>query len=147
MRCDGSEKSQVENKKIESRSLTAESIKSASLPLQGVHDVHGGNGLSLGVLSVGDGITDDVLKEHLQNSTSLFIDETRDALDTTTAGKTTDGGLGNTLDVVAQDLPVALGASLSKTLSSFSSSRHCYLLLLLTFQSTEMNLPKDTQLL
>ena len=109
-------------KKIQSRSLTAESIKSASLPLQGVHDVHGGNGLSFGVLSVGDGITDDVLKEHLQNSTSLFIDETRDALDSTTAGKTTDGRLGNTLDVVAQDLPVALGASLSKTLSSFSSS-------------------------
>ena len=140
-------RARLKNKKIESRSLTPESIKSASLPLQGVHDVHGGNGLSLGVLSVGDGITDDVLKEHFQNSTSLFIDETRDALDTTTAGKTTDGGLGNTLDVVSQDLPVALGASLSKTLSSFSSSRHCYLLLLLTFQSTEMNLPKDAQLL
>ena len=66
-------RARFENKKIESRSLTAESIKSASLPLWGIHDVHGGNGLSLGMLSVGDGITGDVLKELSQNSTSLFI--------------------------------------------------------------------------
>jgi len=41
-----------------------------------------------------------ILKEDLQYTTSLFIDKTRDTLDTTTAGKTTNSGLGNTLDVV-----------------------------------------------
>ena len=141
-------RARFENKKIESRSLTAESIKSVSLPLQGIHDVHGGNGLSPGVLSVGDGITDDVLKELPQNSTSLFIDETREMLDSTTAGKTTDGIFGKTLtDVAAQDLPVEHGGSLSETLSS---SRYFYLTCCFCrlSKSTEMNLPaKDAQLL
>ena len=73
--------------------LSAESVESASLSLEGVDDVHGRHGLSLGVLAVGDGITDDVLEEHLQDSASLLVDQTRDALDTTTAGKTADGRL------------------------------------------------------
>jgi len=45
------------------------------------------------VLAVGDGITDDVLEEDLQDSTSLLIDEAGDTVDTTTASETTDGGL------------------------------------------------------
>ena len=32
----------------------------------------------LGMLSVGDGVTDDVLQEDLEDSTGLFIDEARD---------------------------------------------------------------------
>ena len=73
--------------------LSAESVESASLSLEGVDDIHGRHGLSLGVLAVGDGITDDVLEEDLQDSTSLLIDEAGDTLDTTTASETTDGGL------------------------------------------------------
>ena len=73
--------------------LSAESVESASLSLEGVDDVHGRHGLSLGVLAVGDGITDDVLEEDLQDSTSLLIDEAGDTLDTTTASETADGGL------------------------------------------------------
>ena len=46
--------------------LSAESVESASLSLEGVDDVHGRYGLSLGVLAVGDGITDDVLEEYLK---------------------------------------------------------------------------------
>ena len=46
---------------VASNSLTAESVQSTSLPFQGVDNVHGGDGLSLGVLGVGDSITDDVL--------------------------------------------------------------------------------------
>ncbi len=94
------------------------------MPLQSIDNIHGSDGLSLGMFSVCDSVTDDVLKEHLQNSASLLIDETRDALNSATAGKTADGWLGDSLDVITQDFPVALGASLSKTLSSFSSSRH-----------------------
>jgi len=37
-----------------------------------------------------------VFKEDLENTTGLFIDKTRDTLDTTTTGETTNGGLGDT---------------------------------------------------
>ena len=104
--------------------LTTESVESASLPLQSVHDVHGSDSLSLGVFCVGDGVTDYVLQEDLQNSASLLVNQTRDSFHTTSAGQTADSGLGDSLDVVTQDLPVALGTSLSKTFSSFSSSGH-----------------------
>jgi len=76
------------------------------------------------VFSVGDGIPDDVLKEHLQDTSGLLIDEARDTLDSTTASQTSDGGLGDALDVVSQHLPVTLSASLSESLASFASSGH-----------------------
>ena len=37
-----------------------------------------------------------VLQEDLENTTGLFIDQTRDTFDTTTTSETTDGGLGDT---------------------------------------------------
>ena len=48
------------------------------------------NDLPLGVLSVCDGVPDDVLEEDLEDTTSLLIDEARDTLHTATAGETTD---------------------------------------------------------
>ena len=45
----------------------------------------------------------------------------RDTLDTATTSETTDGGLGDTLNVIAQDLAMTLGAALSKTLSTLSA--------------------------
>ena len=96
------------------------------MAFQSIDDVHGGDGLSLGVLSVGDGITDDVLQENLQDTTGLFVDEARDTLDTTTTSQTTDSGLGDTLDVITQHLTMTLGASLSQSFSSFAASRHVY---------------------
>jgi hypothetical protein len=107
--------------------LTAESVESPALAFQSVDDVHGCDGLPLGVLGVGDGVTDDVLKEHLQHTTGLLVDETRDTLHTTTASETADSGLRNTLDVVTKNFAVTLGASLSKTLASFTTSRHLVL--------------------
>ena len=105
-------------------SLAAESVEGTSLPLQSIDDVHGGNGPPLGVLGVGDCITDDILQEYLENTASLLVDETRDTLNTTTASETTDGGLGDALDVVTKNLPVTLGASFSETLASFTTARH-----------------------
>ena len=102
--------------------LTSESVQSTSLSLEGIDDIHGGDGLPLGVLGVGDGIPDDILKENLQDSSGLFIDESRNTLDSTSAGKTTDGWLGDTLDVITKYLPVTLGATLSESLSSFTTS-------------------------
>ena len=104
--------------------LTAKSVDGTSLAFQSVDDVHGGDGLPLGVLAVGDGITDDVLKENLEDTAGLLVDETADALDSTTAGQTADGWLGDSLDVITQDLAMPLGASLSESLASFTTSRH-----------------------
>ena len=93
--------------------LTAEAVQGAALAFQGIHDVHGGDGLPLGVLGVGDSIPDDVLKEHLEDTTGLLVDEARDTLHTTTASEAADGWLGYTLDVITQNFAVPLGASLS----------------------------------
>ena len=85
-----------------------------------------------------------IFKEDLENTTSLFVNETRNTFDTATTGETADGGLCDTLDVVAKNLPVTLGSTLSQSLSTlyrsiseteninfciletyFSASRHC----------------------
>ena len=94
-------------------SLTAESVQSAALSFQSVHHIHGCHSLCLGVLGVCHSITDHVLKEHFENTTSLLVDQARDSLDTATASKTTDGWLGDTLDVVTKDFSVTLGVSFS----------------------------------
>ena len=77
-----------------------------------MHDIKSGDGLAAGVLGVGDGVADDVLQEHLQDTSGLLVDEARDALDTTSASQAADRGLGDALDVVAEDLSVALCPSL-----------------------------------
>jgi len=45
-----------------SRCLSAETVEGSSLSLERVDDVERGDGLSLGVLSVGDRVSDDVLE-------------------------------------------------------------------------------------
>ena len=75
------------------------------------------------MFGVCDGISDDSLKEGLENTTGLLVDHGGDTLDTTTAGKTADGWLGYALDVVTKNLPVALGTTLSETLSTFAACR------------------------
>jgi hypothetical protein len=56
------------------RSLTTETIQSTALAFQSVDDIERSDGFALGVLSVGDSITDDTLEEGLQNTTGLFVD-------------------------------------------------------------------------
>ena len=119
----GSEKSRLVFK-LRRLYLTAESVESAALTFQGVDHIHGGDGLSLGMLAVGDGITDDVLEEHLQDTTGLLVDKSGDTLDTTTASQTADSGLGDTLDVITKYFAMTLGATLSESLASFTTSRH-----------------------
>ena len=79
------------------RCLATEAVQGASLPLQGVDYVKSSHGLAAGVLSVGDSVTDDVLEEHLEDTTSLLVDKPRDTLDTTATSQTPDGGLCDTL--------------------------------------------------
>ena len=108
--------------------LTTKTIEGATLALQSVNNIHGSDSLSFGVLGVGDGVTNHILQKYFENTTSLFVDETGDTLHTTTASQTTDCGLGDPLDVVTEDFPVALGTSLSETFASLSTARHDELL-------------------
>ena len=102
--------------------LTSETVKGLSLTLESVDNVHCYDSLTAGVLSVGYRITNDVLEEYLENTASLLIDKSRDTLDSTTTGETTDSRLGDSLDVVTENLTVTLSSSLSESLSSFTAA-------------------------
>ena len=121
--------------------LTTETVQGATLAFQGVHDIHGGHGLPLSVFSVGDGVADHVLEEHLQHATGLLVDQTGDSLHATTTGQTTDCRLGDTLDVITKDLAVTLGASLTQSLASLATASH----LLLTMHTTVMPSPESNR--
>ena len=55
------------------RCLTTETVKGTALALESVDDIQRSDSLALSVLSVGNGITDDTLKEGLQNTTGLLV--------------------------------------------------------------------------
>ena len=97
--------------------LAAESVQGPALPLQSVDNVHGSDSLPLGMLSVGDGVADDILEEHLhvhkshtcitrhnlkdiylQDTSGLFIDETADPLDSSSSCQSSNGRLGDALN-------------------------------------------------
>ena len=105
-------------------SLASETVEGSALAFEGVHHIHSRHRLPLGVLGVGNSVADNVLEEHLENTTGLLVDESGDALYTSSTCQTADGRLGDTLDVITEHLAVALGASLSKSLSSFATTGH-----------------------
>ncbi|KAM9312030.1 uncharacterized protein PAF06_009923 [Gastrophryne carolinensis] len=111
-------------KKEQAGALASEAVESASLSLESIDDIHGGDCLALGVLGVGDSVADHILQEDFEHPTGLLVDEARDALDTPSPSQAADGGLSDALDVITQHLPVPLGASFPQTLPAFSSSRH-----------------------
>ena len=92
-----------------------------ALSLESIDNIERSDGLALGVLSVGDGITNDTLEEGLENTAGLLVDHGGDTLDTTTTSETADSGLGDTLDVVSQDLSVTLGTTLSEAFATFAT--------------------------
>jgi len=65
------------------KNLSTETIEGATLALEGVDNIKGGNSLALGVLSVSDGITDDTLEEGLKDTTGIFVDHSGNTLNTT----------------------------------------------------------------
>ncbi|URE24016.1 hypothetical protein MUK42_06422, partial [Musa troglodytarum] len=109
---------------IKREALTTKTIQSPSLPLQGIDDIHCGDSLPTGVLSVGHSIADHILEEDLKDATSLLVDEAADTLHTAPPRQAPDGGLGNALDVVPKNLAVALGPALAQALAALSSPRH-----------------------
>ncbi|RNF18114.1 hypothetical protein TcG_05143, partial [Trypanosoma cruzi] len=75
---------------------------------QRVHDVHGRDGLLAGVLRVRRGVAHDALHERLDHATHLVVDDAGDALHAATARQAADGPAGDSTDVLAQDLLLAL---------------------------------------
>jgi hypothetical protein len=104
--------------------LATEAVEGASLPLEGIDDIHGSHGLATRVLGVRYSIPNNVLKEDLEHSTGLFIDQAGDTLHTTTTSQTPDSRLGNALDIVTKNLPVTLCTALSETLAALATTRH-----------------------
>merc|ERR1719369_2210299 len=104
--------------------LSTETIEGTALPLESIDNIHGSNGFPFGVFSVGDSVTNDILQEHLENTTSFFINQARDAFHASTSCQTTNSGLGNTLDVITQDFAMTLSTSLPKSFASFAASSH-----------------------
>ena len=52
-------------------------VESASLSFQSIDNVEGCDGLSLGVFSVGDSISDDTFEEGLQDTSGFFVNHYR----------------------------------------------------------------------
>ena len=92
------------------------------MTFKSVDDVQSSDSLSLSMFSISDSVSDDDFKENLQNTSSFLLDESRNTLDSTSTGQSTDGGFSNTLDVITKDLSVTLGASFSKSFASFTTS-------------------------
>ena len=57
---------------VQTKRLSTKAIEGPALPFQCVYHIHGSHSLPLGVLSVGDSITDDILQEDLED-TSGFL--------------------------------------------------------------------------
>jgi len=54
--------------------LTSETVQGASLPLEGIDDVHGSDCLPLAVLSIGHSICVDVFQKNFEESSRLLVD-------------------------------------------------------------------------
>ena len=100
-----------------------------------------------------------VLEEDFEDTTGLLVDETRDTLDTATAGKTTNSGLGNTcqvtiplstgigiatkepghtLNVITKNLAMTLSTTLSETLQMRTALGQCSVISAISAMSTHL---------
>ena len=104
--------------------LASEAVQGTTLTFQGVDHIHSGDGLPFGVFAVCHCVTDDILQEELEHTSDLFVNQSGDTLDTTTASQTPDSGLGDALDVIAENFAMTLGATLSQAFTALATSRH-----------------------
>jgi hypothetical protein len=103
---------------------TTESVQSAALALEGVHNIHGGDGLAASVLGVGDRVADDILEEDLEHAAGFLVDKPGDTLHAAPPRQPPDCRLRDTLDVVAENLTVAFRAALAQPLAALAAPRH-----------------------
>jgi hypothetical protein len=92
------------------------------LALESVNNIKRSNGLTLGMLGVGDGITDDTSEEGFEDAAGFLVNRGRYTLDTTAASKTADRGLCYTTNGIAGGFKVTSGTMLSKTFATFAMS-------------------------
>ena len=104
--------------------LTTESIEGAALSFKCVDDIHCCDRLPFGVFGVRDGVTNDILEENFQNTTRLFVNETGNALDTTTASQTANGWFSDALNIITQHFTMTFSAAFSQAFASFTASSH-----------------------
>ncbi|KAK7086413.1 hypothetical protein SK128_004508, partial [Halocaridina rubra] len=104
--------------------LTTKAVQSTSLALQSIHHIHSSDSLPLGMFSVSDCITNDIFEEYLEDTSSLFVDEARNTLDTTSTSKATNSRLGDALDVVTKNLTMAFSAPFTQAFTSLAASCH-----------------------
>lgn len=71
--------------------LTTETVQSAALSLEGIDDIEGGDCLALGMLSVGDCVTDNTFEEGLEDTAGLFVDHCGNTLVCYVVRKTRQG--------------------------------------------------------
>jgi hypothetical protein len=64
----------MNSRETQPKRLATETVQGAALALEGVDDIERGDRLALGVLGVGDGVTDDTLEEGLEDTASLLVD-------------------------------------------------------------------------
>lgn len=101
--------------------LGTEAVEGLALAFEGIHNVESSDGLSAGMLRVSDTVLDHVLEEGLEDTTGFLVHETGNALDTSSTSQTSNGRLGDALNVFAHDLTMTLGASFT---FSFMRTRH-----------------------
>merc|ERR1719228_2692977 len=82
------------------------------------------NSLTFGMFGVSNSIANDILQKHLQDSSSLFVDQTRNPLHSTSSSKTSYSRLRDALDVVTQHLPMPLCTSLTQTFATLTTASH-----------------------
>ena len=66
------------------------------------------------MFAVGDRVADHVLEENLEHRARLLVDEAADAFDAAAASETANCRLRDALDVVAENLAMALGATFAE---------------------------------
>ena len=101
----------------------AEAVESSSLSLESVDDVESGDGLSLGVFGVDNGVADDVLEEGAEDSAGLLVDVRADSLNTTSSCQSADSRLGDSEDGLTEGLATevhALGAGFAAAHAAFA---------------------------
>lgn len=81
-------------------------VKRPPLTVQRPDNIRSADGLPLAHLNDSTNISQDMREESLQVEADLLVDGSGNAFDAAAAGQAADGGLGDALDVVTEDLSV-----------------------------------------
>jgi len=74
------------------------------LAFESIDNIEGCDRLSLGMLSVGHGVSDDILQKSLEDDSGLIVDQGADSFDSSSSGEPSDCWLGDAQDVLLDSL-------------------------------------------